>query len=100
MIQPCVAYINRPALLLETGPRGIVVGAFSGRSQLPGTAWTGIFHQLPCVWSGVAGPEDLGGAEVGSDPVYFIPRIYEDSMRRIWNEVDQFDDCDFDVQMD
>jgi hypothetical protein len=42
----------------------------------------------------------LGGAEVGSDPVYFIPRIYEDSMRRIWNEVDQFDDCDFDMQMD
>jgi hypothetical protein len=30
----------------------------------------------------------------------FIPRIYEDSMRRIWNEVDQFDDCDFDMQMD
>lgn len=30
----------------------------------------------------------------------FIPRIYEDSMWRIWNVVVQFDDCNFNMEMD
>jgi hypothetical protein len=29
----------------------------------------------------------------------FIPRIYEDSMRRIWNEVEQMDDFDTPMEL-